>query len=158
MKWLRYQRVISLKIQVGNTNQRNKWANTDPQTYRRWGGASISCWSITPALSPVLFVSFCTHFTYFRANKEFTNSFWPLMYVTHQEFSTVEIHRISSLSENSSNCSICLWFCLGLYQHASLFEIEHFFLREKQDPLSLYNFLILPTTDQPFQSMSKLLK
>jgi hypothetical protein len=25
MKWLRYQRVISLKIQVGNTNQRNKW-------------------------------------------------------------------------------------------------------------------------------------
>jgi hypothetical protein len=29
MKWLRYQRVISLKIQVGITNQRNKWANTD---------------------------------------------------------------------------------------------------------------------------------
>jgi hypothetical protein len=28
IKWLRYQRVISLKIQVGNTNQRNKWANT----------------------------------------------------------------------------------------------------------------------------------
>jgi hypothetical protein len=31
MKWLRYQRVISLKIQVRNTNQRNKWANTDPR-------------------------------------------------------------------------------------------------------------------------------
>jgi hypothetical protein len=31
-----YQKVISLKIQVGNTNQRNKWANTDPQIYRRW--------------------------------------------------------------------------------------------------------------------------
>jgi hypothetical protein len=29
LNWLRYQRVISLKIQVGNTNQRNKWANTD---------------------------------------------------------------------------------------------------------------------------------
>jgi hypothetical protein len=26
----------SLKIQVGNTNQRNKWANTDPRIYRRW--------------------------------------------------------------------------------------------------------------------------
>ena len=36
IKWLRYQRVISLKIQVGNTNQRNKWANTDPRIYRRW--------------------------------------------------------------------------------------------------------------------------
>jgi hypothetical protein len=36
MKWLRYQRVISLKIQVGNTNQRNKWANMDPRIYRRW--------------------------------------------------------------------------------------------------------------------------
>jgi hypothetical protein len=36
MKWLRYQRVISLKIQVGNRNQRNKWANTDPRIYRRW--------------------------------------------------------------------------------------------------------------------------
>ena len=36
MKWLRYQRVISLKIQVGITNQRNKWANTDPRIYRRW--------------------------------------------------------------------------------------------------------------------------
>jgi hypothetical protein len=31
-----YQRVISLKIQVGNTNQRNKWANTDPRIHRRW--------------------------------------------------------------------------------------------------------------------------
>jgi hypothetical protein len=36
MKWLRYQRVISLNIQVGNTNQINKWANTDPRIYRRW--------------------------------------------------------------------------------------------------------------------------
>jgi hypothetical protein len=36
MKWLGYQRVISLKIQVGKTNQKNKWANTDPQIYRRW--------------------------------------------------------------------------------------------------------------------------
>jgi hypothetical protein len=36
MKWLRYQRVISLKIQVGNTNQKKKWANTDLQIYRRW--------------------------------------------------------------------------------------------------------------------------
>jgi hypothetical protein len=36
MKWLRYQRVISLKLQVGNTNQRNKWANTDPRIYRKW--------------------------------------------------------------------------------------------------------------------------
>jgi hypothetical protein len=38
IEWLRYQRVISLKIQVGNTNQRNKWANTDPRTYRRRSG------------------------------------------------------------------------------------------------------------------------
>jgi hypothetical protein len=29
-------RVISLKIQAGNTSQRNKWANTDPRIYRRW--------------------------------------------------------------------------------------------------------------------------
>jgi hypothetical protein len=36
MKWLRYQRVISLKIQVGNTNQRNEWANTDPRIYQTW--------------------------------------------------------------------------------------------------------------------------
>jgi hypothetical protein len=34
LKWLRYQRVINLKIQVRNTNQRNKWANTDPRIYR----------------------------------------------------------------------------------------------------------------------------
>jgi hypothetical protein len=26
----------SQKIQVGNTNQRNKWANTDPRMYWRW--------------------------------------------------------------------------------------------------------------------------
>jgi hypothetical protein len=36
MKWLRYQRVISLKKPVGNTNQRNQWANKDPRIYRRW--------------------------------------------------------------------------------------------------------------------------
>jgi hypothetical protein len=36
MEWLRYQREISLKIQIENTNQRNKWANTDPRIYRRW--------------------------------------------------------------------------------------------------------------------------
>jgi hypothetical protein len=35
-EWLRYQQVISLETQVGITSQRNKWANTDPQTYRRW--------------------------------------------------------------------------------------------------------------------------
>jgi hypothetical protein len=35
MKWSRYQRVISLETQVGITSQRNKWANTDPQTYKR---------------------------------------------------------------------------------------------------------------------------
>jgi hypothetical protein len=35
VKWIRYQRVISIKIQVGNTNQTNKWANRDPQIYRR---------------------------------------------------------------------------------------------------------------------------
>ena len=28
--------MISLKIQVGITNQRNKKANTDPRIYRRW--------------------------------------------------------------------------------------------------------------------------
>jgi hypothetical protein len=26
----------SKKKTVGNTNQRNKWANTDPRIYRRW--------------------------------------------------------------------------------------------------------------------------
>jgi hypothetical protein len=36
VKSLRYQRVTSFETQVGNTNQRNKWANTDPRTYRRW--------------------------------------------------------------------------------------------------------------------------
>jgi hypothetical protein len=36
MKWLRYQRVISLETQVGVTSQINKWANTDPQTGQRW--------------------------------------------------------------------------------------------------------------------------
>jgi hypothetical protein len=30
MKWPRYRRIINLKIQVGITNQINKWANTDP--------------------------------------------------------------------------------------------------------------------------------
>jgi hypothetical protein len=33
MKWLRYQRVMSLETHVGITSQRNKWANTDS---RRW--------------------------------------------------------------------------------------------------------------------------
>jgi hypothetical protein len=36
LKWLRYQRVISLETQVGITNQRNIWANMDPRIYRRW--------------------------------------------------------------------------------------------------------------------------
>jgi predicted phosphodiesterase len=36
MKWLRYQRVVSLETQVGITSQRNKWANTDPRIYRKW--------------------------------------------------------------------------------------------------------------------------
>jgi hypothetical protein len=36
MKWLRYQRVISLETHVGVTSQIIKWANTDPRTYRKW--------------------------------------------------------------------------------------------------------------------------
>jgi hypothetical protein len=36
MKWLIYQRVISLESQVGVTSQINKWANTDPRTCQRW--------------------------------------------------------------------------------------------------------------------------
>jgi hypothetical protein len=36
IKRLRYQKVFSLKIQVGNTNQRNKWADMDSQIYWRW--------------------------------------------------------------------------------------------------------------------------
>jgi hypothetical protein len=36
MKWLRYQRVISLETQVGITSQINKWANMDPRTCHRW--------------------------------------------------------------------------------------------------------------------------
>jgi hypothetical protein len=36
MKWLGYQRVISLETQVKITSHRNKWANRDPQTYRWW--------------------------------------------------------------------------------------------------------------------------
>jgi hypothetical protein len=31
IKWKRNQRVISLEIQVGITNQINKWANTNPR-------------------------------------------------------------------------------------------------------------------------------
>jgi hypothetical protein len=58
IKWLRYQRVISLKIQVGNINQRNKWANMDPGYtgggIRCPGGVSTTCRSITPAVKPVL--------------------------------------------------------------------------------------------------------
>jgi hypothetical protein len=49
--------VISLKIQVGNTNQRSKWATRTPgytgDGIRCLGGVSIPCWSITPAVSPV---------------------------------------------------------------------------------------------------------
>jgi hypothetical protein len=30
LKWTRCRRVICLEIQVGITNQRNKWADTDP--------------------------------------------------------------------------------------------------------------------------------
>jgi hypothetical protein len=36
MKWLIYQRVISLETQVGIKSQRNKWASTDPRIYWRW--------------------------------------------------------------------------------------------------------------------------
>jgi hypothetical protein len=36
MKRLRYQRVISLEIQIVVTSQINKWVNTDPRTYRKW--------------------------------------------------------------------------------------------------------------------------
>jgi hypothetical protein len=36
MKWLRYQRVVSLETKVGITSQRNKWANTDPRINRGW--------------------------------------------------------------------------------------------------------------------------
>jgi hypothetical protein len=36
MKWLRYQRVISLETQVGITSQSNKWANTDARIHRSW--------------------------------------------------------------------------------------------------------------------------
>jgi hypothetical protein len=32
----RYQRVTSLVTQVGITSWRNKWANTDQRTDRRW--------------------------------------------------------------------------------------------------------------------------
>jgi hypothetical protein len=36
VKWPRYQIVISLETHVGITSQIDKWANTDPRTYRRW--------------------------------------------------------------------------------------------------------------------------
>jgi hypothetical protein len=36
MKWLCYQRVISLQTQVGITSQRNKWAYMDTRVYQRW--------------------------------------------------------------------------------------------------------------------------
>jgi hypothetical protein len=36
MKWLRYQRGISLETQLGIISQRNKWANIDPRAYWRW--------------------------------------------------------------------------------------------------------------------------
>ena len=35
MKWPRYWRVISLKIQVGIRSHMNKWANTNPRKYWR---------------------------------------------------------------------------------------------------------------------------
>ena len=36
MKWLRYQRVISLETQVGVTSQINELVNTNPRTCQRW--------------------------------------------------------------------------------------------------------------------------
>jgi hypothetical protein len=36
MKWRRYQRVVSIEIQVGIASQINKWASMDPQNYQRW--------------------------------------------------------------------------------------------------------------------------
>jgi hypothetical protein len=57
MKWLRYQRVISLETQVGITSQRNKWANTDPGYtgggIRCLGGVSIPCSPAEPAVCPI---------------------------------------------------------------------------------------------------------
>jgi hypothetical protein len=45
------------KKTVGNTNQRNKWAYTNPLIYRGGirclGGVSITCWSINPAVNPI---------------------------------------------------------------------------------------------------------
>ena len=35
MKWLKYQRVISLETHIEISSQRNQSANTDAQTYRR---------------------------------------------------------------------------------------------------------------------------
>jgi hypothetical protein len=56
-KWLRYQRVTSLKTQLGVTSQINKWANTDPGPagggIRCLWGVSIPCQPITPTVSPV---------------------------------------------------------------------------------------------------------
>jgi hypothetical protein len=58
MKWLRYQRVISLKIQVGKLIQIreiNGLTRTPGYTgggIRCLGGVSIPCWSITPIVSP----------------------------------------------------------------------------------------------------------
>jgi hypothetical protein len=63
MKWLRYQRVISLEPQVGITSQRNKWANTDPGYtgggIKSLGGVSIPCQPVTPAGSPVQYDHEC---------------------------------------------------------------------------------------------------
>jgi hypothetical protein len=57
MKWLRYQRVISLGTQVGVTSQINNRANTEPGPagggIRYLGGISIHCRPVTPAVSPV---------------------------------------------------------------------------------------------------------
>jgi hypothetical protein len=56
MKWLRYQRVISLQTQVGSASQRNEWANTDPRTYWRWDKYRMIHGKIciTPPINPRL--------------------------------------------------------------------------------------------------------
>jgi hypothetical protein len=53
-----YQKTISIETQVGITSQiKEKWATTDPRTYRRWDQVSRRskhpCRSVTPAVSPV---------------------------------------------------------------------------------------------------------
>jgi hypothetical protein len=57
MKWLRYQRMISLKTQVRITRQRYKWVNTNPPDIPEWDQAprrSKHPLKIShPAVSPV---------------------------------------------------------------------------------------------------------